>query len=317
MLNENAIIALLKAQFPQHIGDDGAALEPISPAQEWVITQDILVEDVHFRRCYHDPASLAHKALHVNLSDLAAMGATPRYILLALAIPSSYANSIEAFLNHFSAACKVAQVEILGGDTTRSQHGLFISVTALGEVAKTQTTYRHSAQAENTLCVVGQLGYAHLGLTALEQHHAQLDDFKQAFLYPIARVAQGIWLSQQPAVTAMMDLSDGLYTDSKKMAQASQLGATLDVDQIAINEVFATACRQLSVDALSTQLIGGEDYGLLLAVETDQLAPLQRAFHHEFQEQIIAVGQLHAGQGLTITRQGQIIALPVTPFEHF
>jgi len=317
MLSEAALIALLKAEFPTHIGDDAAIIPGPKAANQWVITQDLLIEHVHFRSHYHDAASLAHKALHVNLSDLAAMGATPRFVMLALSIPTSFAPSIEQFINHFATACRKACVEILGGDTTRSEQGLFINVTALGEAPIALTTTRHSAKSGQILCVAGDLGYAHIGLNALERGEPNLDLFKHAFLYPQARVAEGTWLSRQPSVTAMMDLSDGLFVDANKLAAASNLAATLALDKLTPCDEFLKACQQLQLEANITQLIGGEDYALLIAVNFNQLHQLQEEFNQQFHYPLHVVGQLHDGQGLNLTEFGKPILLDLKPFNHF
>jgi thiamine-monophosphate kinase len=317
MLSEDALIAQLKTQFPTHIGDDAAVIPAAPASQQWVITQDLLVEDVHFRRQYHDPKSLAHKALHVNLSDLAAMGATPRFIMLGLSIPHNYSEYIRDFLTHLTAACHHAQVEILGGDTTRSPQHLFISVTALGQVAGAHTAYRHTAHAGNTLCVAGHLGTAHIGLMALEHAIPNLESFKHAFLYPQARVAQGLWFSQHPSLRAMMDLSDGLFTDTQKLAKAAGLGAVLNTDQLNISPAFQQACDALQLDPITTQLIGGEDYGLLVAIDTAQLTQVCTEFEQQFHTPLQPVGQLHAGIGVTVMQQGKETKLSIEPFQHF
>ena len=317
MLSEDTLIALLKNQFPTHIGDDAAVLPTATAAEQWVITQDLLIEDVHFRRHYHDAESLAHKALQVNLSDLAAMGATPRFVLLGLSIPPSYHNTIMAFLQQFSAACKACQVELLGGDTTASKHGLFISVTALGLVNKTHIRYRHTARAGQSLCVAGPLGFAHLGLTALEQTKPHFDAFKQAFLYPHARLQEGLWFSQQPAVSAMMDLSDGLVVDAQKLASSSALAATLWAEALPIIPSFQAACAQLKLDPTRVQLTGGEDYGLLVAVDSAHLTQVCTDFNQQFNYPLQVVGQLHSGEGLQLTQHGEAIALPSNTFNHF
>lgn len=316
MINEASIINYLKAQFPQQIGDDAAVLAPQSTKQ-CVITQDVLVEDVHFRCRYQSAESLAHKALHVNLSDLAAMGATPAYILLGLSAPTHDADYINDFIKAFSQACHDAHVTLIGGDTTRSMTQLFLSITAMGYAETTHLKYRHTAKPTDLICVIGELGAAHLGFSALEHNAQGFDYYKHLFLNPNARTEEGLWLGSQPGVTAMMDLSDGLFTDLEKLANASQSLATLNLDTLAYTPTFEAACHALKQNPIETQLIGGEDYGLLFTVNAHEYKKIASSFKARFKYSLQKVGTISEGQGVKLIQNGLPIHLNLTPFSHF
>jgi thiamine-monophosphate kinase len=267
-MNEDKIIDFFKQKFPAQIGDDAAMLN-----DKQVISKDLLVEDIHFRTRYYDAESLAHKALHVNLSDMAAMGATPKYILLGIAMPKNYnSNYIDGFIKSFAQQCLNNNVVLIGGDTTASPDKLFISVTIIGSADK--PVYRSTANVGDIIYVAGDLGHAHIGLEALERNIAGLDNYKQSFLRPNAKVQIGLELKDK--VTAMMDISDGLYIDLQKLCKSSSVSAEIEIDNLKPNEDFINACNILDLDPISVQLMGGEDYGLLFTAKPDIEIPFKR-----------------------------------------
>lgn len=256
-MKESKVINYLQQKFPI-IGDDAAAL-----GANQVISKDLLVEDIHFRRRYFDPESLAHKALNVNLSDIAAMAGRPTHVLLGLAIPENYEESyIEEFLQSFAKKCVDNKVVLIGGDTTASPDKLFISVTIIGVADK--AIYRSSANIGDIICYTGHLGYAHLGLQALEQNIVGLDKFKAAFLQPNALVQEALTLANK--ATAMMDVSDGLYVDLQKLCTASNVSAQINISDFSVEKSFIDSCNLLDLEPLSVQLMGGEDYALLFTI---------------------------------------------------
>lgn len=329
MINEHNIITYLKTQFPQQIGDDAAVL-PISDEQSWVITQDLLIEDVHFRKNYQSPQSLAHKALHVNLSDIAAMGATPHTVLLGLSIPPTDEAYIQSFLEYFSKACHKANVILIGGDTTRApQHQLFISVTLIGSGNPTHLKYRHTAQVNDIIGIAGELGEAHLGFLTLEQAYSkdntsssalgaqQAPMYQQKFLNPVAKTQEGLWLSRQTAVHAMMDISDGLYTDLEKLTRASHCGANIQLEYLTTDELFIHTCKSFELDPLETQLTGGEDYGLLFTVEQHAWEAIAQQFFNQFNYCLKKVGYITKNSNIILTEREKIMPLQIVPFSHF
>ncbi|MDF1678547.1 MAG: thiamine-phosphate kinase [Legionellaceae bacterium] len=316
MLSESSIIQTLQSHFPEQIGDD-AAIFPFIHNESYVISKDLLIENSHFRLRYQTPESLAHKSLHVNLSDLAAMGATPQYVLLGLSIPSHFEPHIQTFLNAFSSACKAASVLLLGGDTTGASETFAISITAIGTIKNEYIKLRSTASAHDLLCVAGQIGDAHLGLTALENNHAAHLNYKNRFLNPNARIAEGVWLGQQTAVNSMMDVSDGIFIDLTRMCQASDLGCILNLDTFMPDISFINMCRTLNLEPINVQLEGGEDYSLMFSVSPDAYEKLADAFKKQFQYSLKCIGTFQTGQGITLMQNHHPIEQDITPFSHF
>ncbi len=316
MLNEMHIIHQLKTHFPQSIGDDAAVI-PAFGNESYLISKDLLVEDVHFRRTYFSAANLAYKALHVNLSDIAAMGGKAQFVLCGIAIPLHQAEYAEDFLTAVVAACKDAGVILIGGDTTRSGDKLFISISVIGTAVTDTIRYRSTAKVGDAICVVGALGHAHLGLIACEQSLPNLLEYKNAFLCPKAKMDEGLWLAQKSAVHSMMDISDGLYIDLKKLCLASTLAAHIELNNLQPSMDFKHRCAQLQLDALNVMLSGGEDYGLLCTVDNAHYAQLAEDFKQKFDYPLHRIGNIEAGTGVYFTENAVPKHLILTPFSHF
>jgi thiamine-monophosphate kinase len=322
MLNESDIIDFLQTRFPalEGIGDDAAILS-LSDTESYVITKDLLIEDIHFCRKYCNAESLAHKALHVNLSDIAAMGAEPKYILLGISIPNDLEGFFNDFLKSFAEACEIGKVHLIGGDTTKSLDKLFISVTVIGLVKKTHIKLRKSARKSDIICVAGNLGDAHVGFQALE-HNMQgqgLKKFKDSFLQPNSRIREGLWFGERSEVSAMMDISDGLFIDLKKMCRASKVAAEINLDNFEPSQEFKAACHALNLDQTIVQLTGGEDYGLLVSVNAESYQKMKADFSSTFGYALHPIGRIISGIAgeISFTQKGLPINIILQPFSHF
>ncbi len=316
MLNETHIIGQLKAHFPQYIGDDAAVI-PASGNQSYIISKDLLVEDVHFRTRYFSAANLAYKALHTNLSDIAAMGGNAQFVLCGIAIPVQQGNYAQDFLAAFVTVCKSANVILIGGDTTCSVDKLFISISVIGSSVTQNIKYRSGAKVGDAVCVIGNLGYAHLGLIACEQSLPDLQKYKNAFLCPTAKMNEGLWLAEKPDVSSMMDISDGLYIDLKRLCQASQVAAHIELKDLQASTEFKNNCEQLQLDAINIILTGGEDYGLLCTVDNAHYTQLAENFKHKFGYTLQRIGNIVDGTGIHFTENRVPTQLELTPFSHF
>ena len=228
MISETDIIHQIKNSFPKYIGHDTAEID-VPTGSCCAVTKDLLIDNIHFRTSYVEPKSLAYKALHANLSDLAASGTQPKFIILGLSIPKSQKTYVYEFIDHFLRLCKSEKVEIIGGDTTASQSGLFVSITAIGYIKKDHRKTRSGAKKNDLICITGPIGKSHLGFLALENKINGLLEFKKSFLFPKAKVQEGIWLRKHSAVTSMMDISDGLFIDLKRLAETSKVSAEIDL----------------------------------------------------------------------------------------
>lgn len=316
MLNESNIINHLKKAFPEYIGDDAAVL-PSYFNENYVITKDLLIEDVHFRSQYFDATSLAHKALHVNLSDLAAMGAHPKFVLCGISIPLSHEKYAQDFLEQFTAICKKSEVILIGGDTTRSPDKLFISITAIGFASNKNLKYRNTAKPGDLICIAGKLGEAHIGFVACERGLNGFEHYKNSFLRPQAKNVEGCWLAIQSGVHSMMDISDGLVVDLKRLCEASNLQANIRLEQIKFSENFIEYCQLVDLDPMEVSLAGGEDYSLLFTLEPDSLENVAFSFKERFGYDIKCIGHLSIGAGVQLTENGLSKKLTLHPFSHF
>jgi thiamine-monophosphate kinase len=319
-MNEAHIIQFLKGAFPEEIGDDAAVIQQQNT--EIVISKDLLIEEVHFRRRYQTPESLAYKALAVNLSDIAAMGAQPFAVFLGLAAHPEDGPFVDIFLESFVSACKNAQVKLLGGDTTRApSKKLYLSLTILGRaLSPHQLKHRHTAQSGDIIFVAGPLGYAHIGFTALEKNVAGYESYKDHFLNPKARIDEGLWLSTQSCVHAMMDISDGLWIDLQKLVQASQHSAKILLENFSFTDADLVACQNLGLSDTETRLTGGEDYSLLFTVHPQQAEKIRTQFQENFGYPLIKIGEITAAVETTsvqIYRDGAPCHVALNPFDHF
>lgn len=260
------------------IGDDAAVLA-LTDNTKLLATTDLLLEGVHFRRAYAKPADIGWKAMAVNLSDIAAMGGTPRFALVALACPAeTEVEAIEAFYAGMKAAAAPHGVVIVGGDTSSSPDGWIVNVTLLGELASAPRL-RSGARPGDTILVTGMLGAAAAGLALLEATTGdepgvleRLDrevreTVSHAHLRPRARVEEGRWLGGAAGVSAMIDLSDGLATDLGHIASESGVGARVHLERLPISPAVRRVADAFGRDPAELAVAGGEDYELLLTAD--------------------------------------------------
>jgi thiamine-monophosphate kinase len=275
MVSERQLIERTGRKFPSHtghgvrigMGDDAAVIRPRHGC-EWVLTTDAFVENVHFLLAVHPPEAVGYKALARATSDLAAMGARPRYFLLNLALPPSCTDSwFERFLTGMSRAARSFGLVLVGGDTT-SCPLVAVNLTVIGEAAPGRTVLRSGARPGDFICVSGRLGEAELGLQLLQRGLGKRKKWKNLLkrhFYPEPRLALGEWLARRGKATAMIDTSDGLSTDLAYVCEASGVGACVWADKIP-KVVVPEGLQKLGLDPLRLALDGGEDYELLFTV---------------------------------------------------
>ncbi len=252
------------------VGDDAALLES-PPGSELVAAIDTLVEGVHFP-VGSRAASIGHRALAVNLSDLAAMGARPAWALLALTLPSADEGWLEEFAAGFSQLARAHQVALVGGDTTSGP--LCISVQVLGHVPRGTAMLRAGGKPGDALFVSGTPGDAAAGL-ALEQGRLTASDevsarLRERFLFPTPRVALGERLRQ--FASGCIDVSDGLLGDAGKLSSASGCGVQIDYPHVPVSEQLVSAVGEVRARELA--LTGGDDYELCFSVRPENVHKL-------------------------------------------
>jgi thiamine-monophosphate kinase len=304
------------------IGDDCAVLEP-TPGARIVSTTDLLIEDVHFRRRYASLADVGWKALAVNISDIASMGARARWALVALACPVSMTIAdVEAFYDGALAQAREQGVAVVGGDTSASPGPWFINVTLIGEAVR--VVLRSTAKPGDVLAVTGTLGRSAAGLAVLDRERppAGLDadafaEVTAAHLRPRPRAAEGRWLGSDDGVTAMMDLSDGLATDLRRLVTESGVGATVKVEALPIAPATRRAAAAIDGDPLAWATGGGEDYELLVACAPAAFARIDQGLAASTGTSLTRIGAIERGTGVRfVDAQGRAVDV-ARGFEHF
>ena len=264
------------------VGNDGAVLDHFG--KQVVVSTDMLVEGIHFDLMYTPLKHLGYKSVIVNLSDIYAMNATPQQITLSIAFSNRFSlEALNEFYEGVYTACERYNVDLVGGDTTSSQKGLIISVTAIGEVAPEKFVKRSTAKKGDLICVSGDLGGAFLGLTILEREKkifletegVQPDLENQdyiigRFLKPEARKdIIEFFASDEILPTAMIDISDGLSSEILHICKQSNTGCVLYEEKIPVNEMARQFAYKLEIDPTACALSGGEDYELLFTIRQD------------------------------------------------
>jgi thiamine-monophosphate kinase len=261
------------------VGDDTAVID--AGTHFLLATKDLLVEGIHFDMAYTPLKHLGYKSVVVNLSDIAAMNGTPGQILIGIAVSNRYSvEALSEFYDGVYAACERYKVDMVGGDTTSSPVGMFISITALGSVKKDEVTYRNTAKLNDLVCVSGDLGGAYMGLLLLEREKEVFK--KDPNMQPDLRGHDYILqrqLKPEPRFdildelrkagikpSAMIDISDGLASEILHICKGSKTGCNLYEDKIPIDPATAMIADEFGIQPITAGMNGGEDYELLFTV---------------------------------------------------
>jgi thiamine-monophosphate kinase len=261
------------------IGDDAAVLD--YSGSRVVVTTDLLAEGIHFNLVYTPLKHLGYKAAVVNFSDIYAMNAQPRQILVSMAISRKFTISMmDDLYSGIRQACKQYGVDLVGGDTTSSLTGLIISCTVIGEGKEQELTYRKGAGIHDLICVSGDLGGAYLGLQLLERErvlfekHHDIQPVLEGYDYVLERqlkpeACRNITMILRECgivPTAMIDISDGLSSELNHICQASGTGCRIYADKIPIHSETRRVAREFNIDPVIAALNGGEDYEMLFTI---------------------------------------------------
>jgi len=317
---------LLQPSSVKGVGDDAAVIR-YKGNPYTVATTDMLLEGIHFDLTYTPLKHLGYKAAMVNFSDIYAMNARPRQLLISLGISGRFGvEQLEELYAGLHMACTRHGVDLVGGDTNSSLTGLTISITVLGEATKKKLTYRNTAREGDLICVSGDLGAAYLGLQVLErekklfEQDASFQPDLSSYEYIIGRFLKPearkdiIDYLERAGITphAMIDLSDGLSSDLMHVCEQSQLGCKIFNHKIPIEERTAQTAEEFGLEPLIPALNGGEDYELLFTVGTDAY---EKIIHFP---EISIIGHMvepEAGRYL-VTQEGTAIELKAQGWNH-
>ena len=314
------------------IGDDAAVIT--SKAGQWtVLTTDLLTEGIHFDLRTATMAVIGFRAAAANLSDIAAMGGTPQYLLAAVAIPrTGSSRQFHQLYRGMMAACRPHRVRLIGGDTSASCGGWFISLTLIGRVLPHTALFRSGAQIGDHLYVTGTIGDALAGLKLLNEPPARVKRHPRTaalsakhrqfligrHLRPTARVAVGQWLSTHGFATSAIDISDGLSGDLRHICEESHVGVEVNLGALPVSPACRAYAASRTLDPMSLALTGGEDYELLFTVSPHQRRRLERtALTRGFS--LTCIGEIRPYRfGIqALSLQGERHRLANTSYTHF
>ncbi len=324
-LGERALIDLIRSRvgpapdwLTVGIGDDAAVLEPARNRLE-VVTTDALVEGIHFDRSFTPPSAIGHRALAVNLSDLAAMGATPRAALLSLALPSAFRiDDLSEFLDGFLALAERHRVSLVGGNVSRSPGPLFVDLTAIGAVRRRRVLQRSGARPGDDMWVSGTIGGAGAGLASLLRHHESSPEWMSPcadrYLRPEPRIRLGRSLAGNRAASSCVDLSDGLSDGVRQLAAASGVGAVVETSAIPIEPSARRWFEAEGRDPVEAALAAGDDYELLFTAPPKYRSRVTAIARVD--GPLTRVGTMTADARVMISHRGTLRPLP-DGYQHF
>ena len=333
--SERELIARIQARLPPApdwllvgIGDDAAVVEPERNRVE-VLTVDAVVEGVHFDRAFVPPEAIGHRALAVNLSDLAAMGAAPRHALLSLVLPATLPLAdFDGVISGMAALAASHRLHLVGGNLTRTSgaHGpLIVDISVTGTVKPRQVLTRRGARPGDRLYVSGTIGSAAAGLRLLREDARlvtamsaapDVERLVTAYLRPAPRVRLGLMLARNRAASACMDLSDGLSDAVYQLAAASGVGARIDADALPIDARAREVLAARGDDHVAAAITGGDDYELLVSVRPRTRGRLAAAIRHGGVP-LTNVGVCTEDPAVVLQRGGEEAPLPRGGYSHF
>jgi thiamine-monophosphate kinase len=299
-------------------GDDAAVVAP--PRGATVLTTDMLVEGVHFDRSLTSARDLGAKSMVVNVSDVAAMAASPRYALVALGLSDADDPSwVVELYGGMRAACDEYALSLVGGDVNRSPVSV-ISVTVIGEVAEGRAVLRSGARPGDRIVVTGSLGAAAGGLLLARSGNAAMAtdwgrSLLEAHFRPVARVGEGQTLAQSGA-TAMMDLSDGLLLDLSRLCAESAVGARLELSSVPVAVGLLSLAEVLACDPLELALSGGEDYELMATIDPDEVDGARTRLLDRFGASLTDIGEVTGSGFVGVDATGAEYPLEPKGWDH-
>ena len=315
-----------RASTLKSIGDDAAVLNNVDEVT--VVSTDMLVEGIHFDLMYTPLKHLGYKSIVVNLSDICAMNAIPSQVTVSFAISNRFSvEALEELYEGINLACKLYNVDLVGGDTTSIKTGMVISVTAIGQAKRDTVVYRSGASVGDILCVTGDLGSAYLGLQILEREKqiylespgvqpdlGEMDHIVGRQLKPEARLDAVQYMAKSGLIpTSMIDVSDGLASELFHICKQSNVGAYVEESKVSIHPQAEEQAIAFGINPITCALNGGEDYELLFTVNPDDLEKVK------YMPDVYLIGEIvPSSDGITLhTTSGNVHPLKSQGWNHF
>ncbi len=306
------------------VGDDCAVL-PKDDKTDMVVTTDMLVEDIDFRLDWTTPEFLGHKALAVSLSDIAAMGATPKWAMLSVGVPKALWKDkfLDGFYSGYDSLAKKSHVELAGGDISQSDKFVVDSIIG-GDVPKGKAILRSAAEVGDAIVVTHRVGGSRGGLRLLENGRRLSDSLEPweenlllTHLQPWPQVGIGSYLQNLEIVRAMIDISDGLASDLSHICESSKVGAKLYADKIPLDLSLPRLTESFE-DQMHLALNGGEDFQLLFTVPAEKFSQLSAGLIEDENGLFTVIGEITANIGIIeLVRDGKAEILKPQGYRHF
>jgi len=305
------------------IGDDVAVLKPSN--KYFLATCDIHVEGIHFSRERISPKQLGQKVVAINLSDIAAMGGIPLYILVSLGLPQDtevkYVDSLYEGIHEEASRFSVA---IVGGNVSGSTGGLIIDIFLIGEVEPENLVLRSRARPGDRVMVTGELGASAAGLLLLQNPGLEIpksmaEKVKKAHFTPTPRIPEGRVIALSKVATSMIDLSDGLASDLSQICEASRVGAMIQAEHLPVSEAAIAVAELIGKDPLDLALYGGEDYELLFTAPSDEADALAIKVYKETGISVASIGEItpNFDERKVVYKDGRVEPLGAMGWNHF
>ncbi len=302
------------------IGDDCAIIDQNSDEQ-YIVTTDMLVEDVHFNLKWHPPKELGRKSIAVNLSDIAAMGGIPQFVFLSLSLTDSLGDAwLKEWIGGATSIIEEYNCCLAGGDTVRGAR-LTINVTVIGSVAKNKAIMRSTAQKDQSIYVSGHLGSAAAGLLLFETNRTDLftssraRPFVRRHLDPSPDIVAGHLLMASGMVTAMQDISDGIATDLSHICASSGIGAIVEESLLPHHPNLPAVAAEIGENASDLMIAGGEDYHLVFTILPDKDATFEEKMSTEGVT-VYKIGRTIDGSEVQLRSKGKVRNITFGGFEH-
>ena len=285
------------------IGDDAAVIKTEKGLQ--VLTTDCLVEGDHFRREWFTPEHIGMKAIEINVSDIAAMGAIPKYVLVELALPIDLdVEFVEELYKGIWKVCDKYNIEVIGGNMAHCEN-IVISITLTGEVDKNNLCLRSGAKPGNFIFVSGHLGNGRAGLRLFQEDLKGLEQVRKSYLEPKAQLETALKIA--PYANSMIDVSDGLAPEIKHICDESNCGAIIYKDKIPIKDEVRNVARTLNEDEYDYALFGGEDFELVFTVSKEKLDKVNG----------LLVGEIIKNKEIKLYSKGKEKEITESGYDHF
>lgn len=328
-VTEFSLIKRISSIFPGNkkevlkgIGDDTAVINGKDGVYR-LYTCDSLVSGIHFSEKYSSFYHIGRKAVAVNISDIAAMGGQPNYMLVSLFLPDGISElNVKELYRGIKDECDSFQIDVIGGNITKSDQ-FIIDIFLTGEVVFAPPLFRCSAKAGDLVVVTGTLGDSALGLHLLKENKIKLDKHKKYLinrhLLPAPRVKEGQYIAKSNKVHAMIDISDGLSSDIGHICDESGIGVKIFIDKLPVSDSFSTVYKQLELNARGLILNGGEDYELCFTVAAGDAVLLLRNLKMQLKTECTVIGEIlnNKNKRIIIDSKGKTFPLRSRGWDHF